>query len=212
MEQPQGTVIGQVDVRSVSRTKISVRTGVVTDAGAPFEYISHDLSAAGMRLCGVPGSGLEVDAAVAVEIHVVGVVVSIRGRVVRIDETDGRPDYAIQFTSEPERYEPEIERIVEGESPVPPSVLLVGRSEADWKWLGSAASHCGLASGPREVLSRLEDHVFEAGVLRPDLSWQIDGWVDRYPDVAWRVMDGRGRLLSGAPVVASSAPEAASDR
>ena len=72
MEQPKGTVIGRVDVRSVSRTKISVRTGVVTDGGAAFEYISHDLSVAGLRLCGVPGSGLEVDAAVAVEIHPCG--------------------------------------------------------------------------------------------------------------------------------------------
>ena len=120
----------------------------------------------------------------------------------RVGETAGRPDFAIRFVGLSADAEDAIhDAVVEALShPDRRSVLLL-QSEQDpirpggGHWLEPVLDICATATAPIVAAQCIEEHAIEMGIL--DASrWppQAPEWINFYPEIFWRAIDGVGRL------------------
>ncbi len=97
VSQSRGAPVGRVELRTVPRAPVCVRSLVALGEKEPGEYLTCDLSIAGIRFCGQPQAGAGAEAQVWLYFsHTV--IVRASGVVLRVSETDGRPEFAFRFT------------------------------------------------------------------------------------------------------------------
>ncbi len=100
------------------------------------EQVTYDLSAGGVRLCGLPLARVGDEVRVLLQLPRGRGLVRASGRLLRLGETDGQPDFAIQFVHLAPRDEDAIHSAVAKALSEPDrrSILLLEerRSGCDW--------------------------------------------------------------------------------
>ena len=95
------TPIGRVELRAIQRAPICVRALVAPRQNEATEHLTFDLSVAGIRLCGHP----QVDVGDVAQVWLYfsqNMIARASGQILRLSETDGRPECAIRFDSVPD--------------------------------------------------------------------------------------------------------------
>ena len=188
------------DMRADPRALIGASALVMT-GGKATEHVTYDLSAGGVRLCGLPVAQVGEQVRVLLQLPRGRGRVRAEGRLLRLGTTDGCPDFAIQFVHLAARAEDAIHNAVAdalSRSNRRSILLLKGRDQphwSGWDWLGPMMPICTTATtlpGAAECLGR---EAVEIGILSPeDRRAPTSDWIESYPKISWRSIDSAGRL------------------
>ena len=189
----------QADRRHAPRALIGARA-VVTPEGKPAtEHMVHDLSTGGVRLCGLPRA--QIGDEITIRLRLAGGSASVCGRLLRAGSTAGKRDFAVEFFDVSAQAEDAIHDAVVAalSHPERRSVLLLRDEQAEWwpgrGWLDPVLPICVSATTPLEAVQCLETHRLEIGIADSvDQVTRASEWLEMYPEVHWRTVDGRGCL------------------
>ncbi len=170
-------------------------TALVLANGRASEHMTYDLSAGGVRLCGVPHA--QVGDEVWVRLELARGRVRARGRLLRLGSADAQPDFAIQFVDLAARDEDSIQdAVLEALSnPDRRSILLVQREEEPgwtpcFDWLAPVSPICATAITELGVVQCLQEHRIEIGILGVGGDWARDSERNAaHSAVSWRMID-----------------------
>ncbi len=191
--------IPQSDRRGDPRALIAMTALVMADQKPVTEHLTCDLSAGGVRLCGVPlarpGSEIEVT------LQMRDRCVRTAGRLLRIGSRHGKPDFAIQFVDLDASDEDAIQDVVlEALSRRERRSILLLKNQpevrwAGWSWLDPLTPICSTAMTPLLAIQQLYEHAIEIGILnRSGDSRLAQQWMELAPEISWRAIDRAGRL------------------
>lgn len=189
------------DRRASPRAQLCARALVVTEDGASAtEHITYDLSASGVRLCGLPRD--RVGSQVGLLLCLAEEWVRAAGELVRFDAHEGNPQFAVRFTDMAAQAEDAIQDAVLQALATPErhSVLLVRpqRNEGwpGWRWLEPAAGACSVALTPLDAVVKMHAERIGLAIVDPLRCCAIrpSAWRKSFPTVLWRTLDRAGRL------------------
>ncbi len=204
----------QPDTRRDVRALVCA-SALVKSAEQPLSHhLSYDLSAGGVRLCGLPNA--QIGEPVEVLLHLREGRLRVSGCLQRMDSGAERPHFTIQFREPSARAEAVIAQAVSAATLfAPPSLsglpaqkgrtpegVLLFDDEADprwpgWSWLTPLRSICAEARSPLEAVEHLEARSFRMGLLRrSDVDRPLPDWAEAYPELSWLTIDAAGRLHS----------------
>lgn len=175
-------------------------SALVAAAGRPpTEHMTYDVSAGGMRLCGLPDA--EVGSEVTVRLQLGRSWIRASGLLLRLGSTEGSSDFAVEFQGLSAGAEDAIhDAVVEALAhPERRSVLLLASAgdphPPGGEWLAPIWSICATASTPLAALSCLERHAIEVGIVsltdRDAPTW---AWAEVDPKISWRAVGPLGCL------------------
>ena len=181
--------------RRTPRALVCARALVMTERGPSSEHMTHDLSAGGVRLCGLPY--VQVGDDVTVRLFLPRGSCNALARVLRVDSTLAKPQVAIEFLELSPRAEDVIhDSVVDALShPKRRSVLLLGeedRGPVGGDWFLPIWPICSRAPTPVAALQGLKEHSIEVGILSQEA--RSCPWSEVVPSVVWRTVGLSGRL------------------
>ena len=187
------------NIRRSPRVLISATAMVSPDGRATTEHMTYDFSTGGVRLCGLP-SAQEGDR-LNVLLQLPRGRVHVLGRLLRLEWTAERPDFAVEFLNLSSRAEDAIQdAMVEALfSPGLRSVLLVETDEerpvSGDGWLAPISPICAVANTYLEAAQSLTDHSIRVGILgRATNESSAPAWSDEDSNILWRTIDEEGCL------------------
>lgn len=166
------------------------------------QHLVYDLSAGGMRLCGVPAAGIGDPLDVRLELP--SGPIHVCGHLLRTRSMRPRSDFALEFDDLTPHAEDAIHDAVLNAlaQPERPSLLLVTEGDPRkpaWEWLSPVMPSCLRVGSACEAVEQLEEQRIGMGVFSP-AQRQLPDWAQMYPEVAWRRIDAEGRLFPLSPL------------
>ena len=197
MMSPQ-TKTGHVNLRAVHRAPICVRALVNPQSqnSEPSEHLTFDLSITGVRFCGHPQVA-PGDVATVWMFFGPNQIARASGKTVRVCETDGRPECAVQFDSLEDASSQIIQEKANAVSVgnASPSVLLVRTALVrETNWLDALRARCRAVQEIGKLAETVLKHRIETAVVGSDDHEVLDEWSTAYPEIVWRSIDAKGRL------------------
>lgn len=197
MSQPR-VHLGRVELRAVQRAPICVRALVLPKRKEPAEHLTLDLSVAGIRLCGHPQADVGDEAQVWLYFSQ-NIIARASGEILRLCETDARPEFVIRFDSVPEDSCQLIQKRADAALLGNPSrsVLLLQPARdpgPGLDWLDSLRSRCRVVQQIGKLADTLAKHPIETAVAGSDHHEILAEWAAAYPHVSWRSIDAKGQL------------------
>ncbi len=192
------TSIGRLELRAVQRAPICVRALAAPRQREPTEHLTFDLSVAGVRLCGHPQA--EIGDEVQVWLYFSqNMIARATGQVLRLCETDARPECAIQFDSVPDDSLQFIQKRADAAllGNASRSVLLFEAAHDTGegrRWLNSLRSRCHVVQQIGKLAESLAKYRIETAVVGGDYHEILTEWAAAYPHVSWRSIDAKGQL------------------
>jgi hypothetical protein len=198
---PPGLLGDERDRRVSPRAPLCTRALVVAEDGvSATEHITYDLSASGVRLCGLPRA--HVGGQVGLLLCLAEEWVRATGELVRLDAHEENPQFAVRFTDMAAQAEDAIQDAVLRALATPQrhSVLLVRPRHSEgwpgWRWLEPVASACAVALTPLDAVVKMNVERIALGIVDPLRCCAIrpSAWRTSFPMVLWRTLDRAGRL------------------
>ncbi|MBW2713992.1 MAG: PilZ domain-containing protein, partial [Deltaproteobacteria bacterium] len=189
------------NVRYDPRALVCARALVQLEGGPATEHMTYDLSAGGVRLCGLPKA--KPGDRLSLLLHLPTLSVQAVGRLLRVTGGEYRPEFALQFE----------DMNADGEDAIQDAVLdalvnagrrslLVLRGKHDlqwqnWEWLKPLSPISSVVATPLEALQHLEKNDISVAIVgRPQGGPRLPDWGQAIPTLAWRAIDRAGRLWS----------------
>ncbi len=169
-------------------------TALVLANGQASEHMTYDLSAGGVRLCGVPHA--QVGDEVWVQLELARGRVRARGRLLRLGSADAQPDFAIEFVDLAARDEDAIQdAVLEALSDSDRRSILLAQREEEPGWTPCFDSMPGSAVAstqiPGSMSCGLTCSFRRGGNKRTEVRPERGGTPQAYPGAsrarAWRV-------------------------
>lgn len=192
------TSIGRVELRAVQRAPICVRALAAPRQREPTEHLTFDLSVAGVRLCGHPRAEIGDEAQVWLYFSQ-NLIPRATGHVLRVCETDARPECVIRFDSVPDDSRQLIQKRADAalSGNASRSVLLFEAAHdagEGRRWLNSLRSRCHVVQQIGKLAESLVTYRIETAVVGSDYHEMLAEWAAAYPHVSWRSIDAQGQL------------------
>jgi len=192
----------QSNRRHAPRAHVCARALVMTEGTPAAEYMARDLSTGGIRLCGQPLATVGYEVTLLIQLP--ESEVRVRGQLLRIGATDGKPDFAVRFAQLQLRDEDAIGAAVEDalDHPGRRSLLLLQNGPGPWwpgwHWLQPVAPICATAITPLAALECIHQHPIAMGIMSRWTGLRASEWEEALPELPWRFIDRVGRLHSSS--------------
>ena len=188
----------QTDRRRPPRALVCASALLMTEGNTATEHMVYDLSAGGVRLCGLPRA--QVGDEVRVRFQFPRAQACAWGRLLRRGWANGSPDFAIEFFNVSADAEDAIhDAVVDALSQLNCRSLLLVQREGGWPacfdWLEAVSPICATAITSLGAVQCLEEHPIEMGILSTAGRGVRDfEWSEAHPEISWRTIDDAGRL------------------